>query len=181
MSLLAGCSPPAEAPSDLPDGGASLGTTRPSPTRPRQSAPPITPAGPVCSTAEISVRLNGSDRPSITVPSGCAPPANLATKNLSPGSRSSFVGRGTAVRMHYALATWSDRRELESSFGGEPVSFVVGDNTGIPGWHEGVIGMSTGEMRLVVVPPAKGYGARGQQEIKANETLVFVLSVVQVG
>ncbi|GAA4035563.1 hypothetical protein GCM10022247_71450 [Allokutzneria multivorans] len=180
--LLAGCAPPGERPSELPDGGASLGTTRPAPgpTVPLAKATPITPAGPVCSTAEISVRLNGSQRPSIALPTGCAPPAELVTKDLVRGAGTS-VGRGTPVRMHYALATWSDRREVESTFGGEPVPFVVGDGTGVPGWHDGVTGMSTGGYRVLVVPPAKGFGQRGQREVKADETLVFVLHIAQAG
>lgn len=51
----------------------------------------------------------------------------------------------------------------------------------IPGWNEGVPGMSVGGKRKMILPPDLGYGARGQPPvIPANSTLVFTVEVLSI-
>ena len=51
----------------------------------------------------------------------------------------------------------------------------------IDGWNQGVIGMKVGGRRQLVIPPALAYGAQAKGEnIKANDTLVFVIDAVRV-
>ena len=45
------------------------------------------------------------------------------------------------------------------------MSFVVGTDRVMPGWSDGVIGMKPGGKRLLLLPPARGYGARGVQDV----------------
>ena len=67
-----------------------------------------------------------------------------------------------------------------SSHGGTPLSFTVGGGQLIPGFDEGVNGMQVGESRIVVIPPAEGYGATANGTIPANSTLVFVLTLESI-
>ena len=51
----------------------------------------------------------------------------------------------------------------------------------VPGFKDAIIGMKVGGRREIVIPPAQGYGPNANGPIKANETLVFVVDLVQVG
>ena len=51
----------------------------------------------------------------------------------------------------------------------------------MPGWNEGVIGMKPGGKRLVKVPAALGYGARGVQDVvPPNARLIFVIDLLEL-
>jgi peptidylprolyl isomerase len=47
---------------------------------------------------------------------------------------------------------------VDTSEGGEPFEFVLGEGRVLPGFEEAVIGMSPGEVKTVRIPPEKGYG-----------------------
>lgn len=57
----------------------------------------------------------------------------------------------------------SDGRVFDSSTspGRKPLAIQIGKNTVIPGLEEAVLGMRQGGQRVVIVPPALGYGDRG--------------------
>jgi hypothetical protein len=64
--------------------------------------------------------------------------------------------------------------------GGTPLSFPVGVGQVIPGFDAGVAGMKVGETRIVVIPPAEGYGSTATGPIPANSTLIFVLTLESI-
>ncbi|SHH32874.1 FKBP-type peptidyl-prolyl cis-trans isomerase [Thermosipho atlanticus] len=64
---------------------------------------------------------------------------------------------GDTVTLHY-VGKFEDGEIFDSSFGGEPLEFVVGSNEVIPGFEEGVIGMEVGEKRTINIPVDKAYG-----------------------
>ena len=58
--------------------------------------------------------------------------------------------------------------------------FTMGAHQVIPGREQGLAGMKVGGVRLVIVPPAVGYGAQGQGPIPGNAVLVFYVRLVAV-
>jgi FKBP-type peptidyl-prolyl cis-trans isomerase FkpA len=58
--------------------------------------------------------------------------------------------------------------------------FIEGQHQVISGWESGLIGAKEGGVRLLIIPPAVGYGATGQGPIPGNSVLVFQVQIVQV-
>lgn len=62
----------------------------------------------------------------------------------------------------------------------EPFVFEMGAHGVIPGWEQALYGMKVGGVRLVIVPPAAGYGASGQGPIPGNAVLIFQVQLAAV-
>ncbi len=95
------------------------------------------------------------------------------------------AGPGDVVTMHFVGwldANGSKGKEIYNSRRERaPVSFVVGTERVMRGWSEGVIGMQAGGKRLLLLPPALGYGSRGVEDvIPADAALIFVIDVIAV-
>ncbi len=96
---------------------------------------------------------------------------------------------GKTVSVHYTgwlfdeKATDNKGTKFDSSRDrGSPFSFPLGAGRVIAGWDEGVAGMKVGGQRTLVIPPEKGYGARGAGGvIPPNATLVFDVELLGVG
>ncbi|MCU1227361.1 MAG: peptidylprolyl isomerase FKBP-type [Acidobacteria bacterium] len=86
---------------------------------------------------------------------------------------------GQTVSVHYT--GWlTNGTQFDSSRGGEPLEFAIGDGRVIKGWDEGIGAMKVGEKRTLVIPPDLGYGAAGSPPIPPNATLVFKVELVGV-
>lgn len=145
-----------------------------------ETASDATATLPECKAEDIAVEGGFGVEPTITIPDDCSPPTTLVSKDLVAGSGPAAKTGGN-VEANYHLVTWSDKAVLDSSFTrGE--TFTV-ENLGmaqvIQGWNEGLVGMKKGTRRLLIVPPALGYGAGGNG-VAPNETLVFVVDAVSI-
>jgi FKBP-type peptidyl-prolyl cis-trans isomerase SlyD len=69
------------------------------------------------------------------------------------------IANDHVVHLHYTL-TDSAGRQLESSQGGAPMSYLHGHNNIIVGLEEALTGKAAGDRLTVTVPPEKGYGMR---------------------
>ncbi|HUQ59734.1 FKBP-type peptidyl-prolyl cis-trans isomerase [Lentzea sp.] len=138
------------------------------------AAAPTTP----CKADDFKVAGDFGAAPKVEIPA-CKPTGELVIKDLVQGTGAE-VKAGTTATVNYQLTTFSDKKVLDTSFGKKPFDVEnVGQAPVIDGWNEGLVGLKENGRRLLVVPPAKGYG-QGGQGIKANETLVFVIDGVKV-
>ena len=121
------------------------------------------------------------ERPEIDFIEG-PPPADLEITDIQVGEGEQ-AGHGSTVSVQYVGVAHSTGEEFDASWNrGEPLNFRLGSGQVISGWDQGVMGMRVGGRRQLVIPPHLGYGARGAGGVIApNETLVFVVDLVDVG
>ena len=92
---------------------------------------------------------------------------------------------GRPVQVHYTGWLYNDGvkgAKFDSSKDrNDPFEFDLGGGSVIRGWDEGVQGMKVGGTRVLVIPPALGYGARGAGGvIPPNATLMFEVELLGV-
>lgn len=125
--------------------------------------------------------VTGADgaKPKITLPSTPAP-TTLVAQRLITGTGKK-VAKGQLLVAQYVGITWRAAKQFDASWDRHvAASFPIGNGSVIPGWDEGLVGQPIGSRVLLVVPPAKGYGASGQPTagIKGDDTLVFVVDIL---
>ena len=134
----------------------------------------VVPSAPVASSAPVA-----DAKGMVTLPSG------LKYQDLKVGTGAVATG-GTNVTVHYT--GWlqnpdgSAGRKFDSSLDtGKPFKFNLGGGEVIKGWDQGVQGMRVGGQRLLVIPPALGYGQRGAGGvIPPGATLLFHVELLGV-
>ena len=120
-------------------------------------------------------------KPEIDRPEG-TPPADLEITDVTEGDGPEATA-GQVVSVHYVGVSHSTGEEFDASWNrGEPLRFQLGQGHVIPGWDQGVQGMKVGGRRKLVIPPHLAYGESGAGGvIKPNETLIFVVDLVDLG
>jgi peptidylprolyl isomerase len=94
--------------------------------------------------------------------------------DLRPGTGEPVV-HGSTVVVHY-VASLLDGEDFDSSYDrGVPEEFVVGANTVIKGWENGLIGMRPGGQRRMVLPPELAYGSEGLADLVPPESTIVLL------
>jgi peptidylprolyl isomerase len=124
----------------------------------------------------------GSGNPKVTIPAGVKPPAALVADTLIKGSGET-VENGRTLLIQYTGVDWNTGKNFDYSFTKQAFSTVIGAGKVIPGWDKGLVGKHVGDRVLLVIPPDLGYGPSGGQAqagIGKNDTLVFVVDIVDV-
>lgn len=104
-------------------------------------------------------------------------PSGIFVKDLTMGTGPA-AHAGQLVSVHY-VGTLMDGRQFDANVGSAPpMAFHLGAHEMIAGFDEGVAGMKVGGKRMVVLPPALGYGANGNGPVPPNATLVFTIDLV---
>jgi FKBP-type peptidyl-prolyl cis-trans isomerase FkpA len=94
-----------------------------------------------------------------------------------------LASKGNSVIVHYTGWLYQDGiqgAKFDSSKDrGDPFVFNLGAGMVIRGWDEGVAGMRIGGTRVLIIPAALGYGARGAGGvIPPNATLKFEVDLL---
>ena len=76
------------------------------------------------------------------------------------------VSEGTRVFLNFSLCL-EDGSEVDSNFGGEPVDFVIGDGSLLPGFERLLFGMSAGDRRMFSIDPDNAFGQHQDANIQA--------------
>ena len=71
---------------------------------------------------------------------------------------------GDTVQVHYT-GRLDDGTVFDSSVGGEPIEFVLGEHHVIPGFEDGVTGMEVGETKTILIPSDQAYGPRMEEMV----------------
>jgi FKBP-type peptidyl-prolyl cis-trans isomerase 2 len=74
------------------------------------------------------------------------------------------VKSGDTIKVHYH-GKLTDGTTFDSSEGREPLEFEVGSGSVIPGFDEGVTGMSIGEKKTINIPADEAYGQKEEDRI----------------
>jgi peptidylprolyl isomerase len=69
---------------------------------------------------------------------------------------------GDKVRVHYT-GRLDDESQFDSSVGGDPLEFTLGDGDIIPGFESAVRGMAPGDRIETRIPAAEAYGERSEE------------------
>jgi peptidylprolyl isomerase len=124
----------------------------------------------------VQVTANAGEAPTITAPSGDAP-TELIAQDVIVGTGATVLATST-LTVHYTLMQWSDGAILESSWsGGSPATFPLANV--ITGWQQGLVDAKVGTRRLLVIPPALGYGPMAGHPLE-KETLIFAVDIIAV-
>lgn len=103
--------------------------------------------------------------------------------DVQPGTGTALVaGKRAAVYYRGWLTNGTKFDESRPGSDGKltPFVFTLGKHEVITGWEQALEGMKVGGVRLVIVPPAVGYGATAQSGIPANSVLVFQVQLADV-
>lgn len=79
---------------------------------------------------------------------------------------------GDEVKFHYTVKL-EDGEVVETTRGGEPLSFTVGSERLLPGLEEAILGLKKGDRREVTIPPEKGFGERREELLKEVPKSMF--------
>lgn len=133
-----------------------------------------TPAG-----KDTSVDM--TKKPTVEVPKS-PPPQELFKSDVVEGDGGTAEA-GSEVTVHYVGVSYKTGKQFDASWDrNEPFTFQLGGGQVIPGWDQGVEGMKVGGRRVLVIPPDLAYGAAGAPpSIAPNETLVFLIDLLEVG
>jgi peptidylprolyl isomerase len=111
------------------------------------------------------------------------PGKKLRVIQLAKGTGDEIKG-AKIVKMNYVGQVYGKKKPFENSYTKpEPATFVVGGHQLIKGWDKALQGQRVGSRVMLIVPPAEGYGKRGNADIgvTGKSTLVFVMDVLGVG
>ncbi len=82
------------------------------------------------------------------------------------------IDRGCRVTLHYALR-FADGMKVDSSFGEEPLTFVMGDGTLDPGLELALYGLRPGARQTLTLMPGQAFGQRREEAIQWMERAAF--------
>jgi peptidylprolyl isomerase len=134
---------------------------------------------PKTSTPAGGISKDLSAKPEVPKPTG-KPPAKLVKRDVVAG-KGKAARAGDQITVKYVGVSFSSGEQFDASWDrGQNFPFQLGTGAVIPGWDQGLVGMRVGGRRELIIPPALAYGDTGSGPIGPNETLIFVVDLVDV-
>jgi peptidylprolyl isomerase len=107
------------------------------------------------------------------------PSKNLLDTTLIKGE-GPVVEKGQTIVVDYLGQVFEADKPFDESFSKEPATFPIGVGQVVKGWDEALVGKSVGSRVILSIPPAEGYGEKGNEGagIKGTDTLFFVVDIL---
>jgi peptidylprolyl isomerase len=108
------------------------------------------------------------------------PDGKLRSAQLRKGT-GAVVKKGQTLFVRYLGVVYGGKKPFDENFSGDaPATFQIGAGRVIKGWDKTLVGQHVGSEVLLAIPPAEGYGKKGQPSagIKGTDTLYFVVDIV---
>ena len=105
----------------------------------------------------------------------------MTIETITPGDGVTFPQAGQTVVVHYT-GTFPNGTKFDSSVDrNTPFKTAIGVGRVIPGWDEGFMNLSVGQMAKLTIRQDKGYGAQGSgASIPPYATLVFAVKLIGI-
>ena len=92
-----------------------------------------------------------------------------------------IASSGDRVAVHYT-GTLEDGSVFDTSSGRDPLRFVIGQGSVIPGFEAMILGMTVGEKKSTTIPPDQAYGdRRGDLVFQIERAQIPPEETVEVG
>jgi FKBP-type peptidyl-prolyl cis-trans isomerase len=107
------------------------------------------------------------------------PNGKLGSAALIEG-KGDVVKKGQTITVNYLGQVYAAKKPFDESYSKTPASFAIGVGQVVPGWDKTLVGAKVGSRMILMIPPADGYGAKGnpQAGIKGTDTLYFVVDIL---
>ena len=107
------------------------------------------------------------------------PSKNLLDTTLIKGD-GPVVEKGQTIAVDYLGQVFEAEKPFDESFSKEPATFAIGVGQVVKGWDETLVGKTVGSRVILSIPPADGYGDKGNESagIKCTDTLFFVVDIL---
>ncbi len=101
---------------------------------------------------------------------------------IAKGSDEDPTQNGDSVSMNYTGWLTANGAMFDSSHNRcDQFNFVLGNGEVIRGWDEGILGMSPGDIRRLIIPADLAYGEQARSSIPANSSLTFDVELIAFG
>lgn len=90
------------------------------------------------------------------------------------------VTSGQTLTVDYLGQVYNADAPFDESYSKEPAEFPIGVGQVIDGWDQRLVGRTVGSRVILEIPPAQGYGKKGNEQagIKGTDTLFFVVDIL---
>jgi peptidylprolyl isomerase len=90
------------------------------------------------------------------------------------------VKKGQNISVNYLGQVYDGKKPFDESYSAEPASFAIGVGQVVSGWDKTLVGATVGSRMVIAIPPADGYGKKGNPDagIKGTDTLYFVVDIL---
>ena len=107
------------------------------------------------------------------------PTGKLIATTLIKGD-GAVVKAGQTLTVNYLGQVYNADKPFDESYSKEPAEFPIGTGSVIKGWDDRLVGRTIGSRVILEIPPADGYGEKGNESagIKGTDTLFFVVDIL---